>query len=81
MLLESGASRAIDVLGDAWVLRLLRSAFRGTRRFSDFLIQLDVSRAVLSDRLQRMVADQLLVRAAPEGGHAQYRLTERGLDL
>lgn len=81
MLLESGASRAIDVLGDAWVLRLLRSAFRGTRRFSDFLVQLDVSRAVLSDRLQRMVADQLLVRAAPEGGHAQYRLTERGLDL
>lgn len=80
MLLESGASRAIEVLGDAWVLRLLRSAFRGTRRFSDFLAQLDVSRAVLSDRLQRMVADRLLERHGLQGSHAEYRLTERGMD-
>jgi len=81
MLLESGASRAIDVLGDAWVLRLLRSAFRGTRRFSDFLGDLQVSRAVLSDRLRRMVGDQLFEREAPQGGHAEYRLSARGLDL
>ena len=78
---ESGASRAIEVVGDAWVLRLLRSAFRGTRRFSDFLAELPVSRAVLSDRLARMVADGLMERIAPEGGHSEYRLTERGLDL
>lgn len=81
MYLESGASRAIDVLGDAWVLRLLRSAFRGTRRFSDFLTELEISRAVLTDRLQRMVGDELFDRHAPDGGHAEYRLTERGLDL
>jgi DNA-binding HxlR family transcriptional regulator len=77
----SGASGAIDVLGDAWVLRLLRSAFRGARRFSDFLAELDVSRAVLSERLERMVSDQLLEKVAPGGGRSEYRLTERGLDL
>lgn len=77
----SGAARAIDVLGDAWVLRLLRSAFRGARRFGDFLTELDVSRAVLSERLERMVADQLLEKVVPPGGHAHYRITERGLDL
>lgn len=81
MLLESGASRAIDVVGDAWVLRVLRSAFRGARRFSDFLNELPVSRAVLSDRLSRMVGDDLLAREATQGGHAEYRLTDRGLDL
>jgi len=80
-LRASGASRAIEVLGDAWVLRLLRSAFRGARRFGDFLTELDVSRAVLSERLERMVADQLLEKVAPTGGHAHYRITERGLDL
>ena len=80
-LRASGASRAIDVLGDAWVLRLLRSAFRGARRFGDFLAELDVSRAVLSERLERMVTDQLLEKIAPGGGRPEYRLTERGLDL
>ena len=80
-LRASGASRAIDVLGDAWVLRLLRSAFRGARRFSDFLAELDVSRAVLSERLERMVGDRLLEKVAPQGGRPEYRLTERALDL
>jgi DNA-binding HxlR family transcriptional regulator len=78
---ESGASRAIDMIGDAWVLRILRSAFRGTRRFSGFVQALEVSRAVLSERLERMVADGLLVKIAPDGGHAEYRLTEPALDL
>ena len=78
---ESGASRAIDTIGDAWVLRILRSAFRGTRRFSGFLQALEVSRAVLSERLERMVADGLLFKTAPDGGHAEYRLTEPALDL
>lgn len=81
MLRESGASRAIDVVGDAWVLRVLRSAFRGARRFGDFLDELPVSRAVLSDRLSRMVGDALLERHAVGSGPAEYRLTERGLDL
>ena len=80
-LRASGASRAIDVLGDAWVLRLMRSSFRGARRFGDFLAELDISRAVLSERLERLVADQLLEKVAPQGGHAEYRLTGRGLDL
>lgn len=78
---ESGASRAIDAIGDAWVLRILRSAFRGTRRFSGFLQALEVSRSVLSERLERMVADGLLIKTAPDGGHAEYRLTEAALDL
>jgi len=77
----SGASRAIELLGDAWVLRLLRTSFRGTRRFSEFMRTLQVSRAVLSDRLERMVNDQLLVKVCEPGGHPEYRLSDRGLAL
>ena len=81
-LRESGASRAIAVLGDAWVLRILRTAFRGARRFGDFLRELDVSRAVLSDRLERMLADGLFDKcSAPSSAHAEYRLTPRALEL
>ena len=80
-LYATGASRAIEVLGDVWVLRILRSCFRGTRRFSDYQRLLEVARAVLSERLERMAADGLLVRVGEPGHHHEYRLTERGLDL
>lgn len=77
----SGASRALRILGDAWILRILRSSFRGTRRFSDFMRSLEVSRAVLTDRLNRLCNDDLLKKIELPGSHPEYRLTERGLDL
>ncbi|MFC7462496.1 winged helix-turn-helix transcriptional regulator [Hydrogenophaga defluvii] len=77
----SGASRAIEVLGDAWVLRILRTSFRGARRFSDHMHALGVSRAVLSDRLERMCRDGLLEKIVAPSAHPEYRLTETGLAL
>ena len=77
----SSAQRTISVIGDAWTLRILRTVFRGQRRYSDFLSELGISRAVLTDRLGKLVANELLIRHAIEGGHPEYRLTERGLDL
>lgn len=80
-LQASGAALAIDILGDAWVLRILRTSFRGGRRFGDFMEVLQVSRAVLSDRLARLVQDGVLEKLTAEGRHPEYRLTEKGLDL
>jgi DNA-binding HxlR family transcriptional regulator len=77
----SSAQRTIAVLGDAWTLRILRTVFRGKRRYSDFIADLGVSRAVLSDRVDKLVANQVLARVAADGSHPDYRLTERGLDL
>lgn len=77
----SAAQRTIAVIGDAWTLRVLRTVFRGQRRHGDFVRESGVSRAVLSDRLAKLVAHQVLVREAADGKHPEYRLTERGLDL
>ena len=55
--------------------------FRGKRRHGDFVAELGISRAVLSDRLSRLVEYGVLVRAGDVGRHPEYRLTERGLDL
>lgn len=77
----SAAQRTIAVVGDAWTLRILRTIFRGRRRHGDFVREFGVSRAVLSDRLAKLVAHGVLVREAPDGRHPEYRLTERGLDL
>ena len=77
----SSAQRTISIVGDAWTLRILRTMFRGRRRYSDFVSDLGVSRAVLSTRLGKLVANELLIRSVVEGTHPEYRLTERGLDL
>ena len=77
----SAAQRTIAVVGDAWTLRILRAVFRGQRRYRDFVQGFGVSRAVLTDRLTKLVAHEVLWRDAAGGGHPEYRLTERGLDL
>ena len=78
---QSAAQRSIAVIGDAWTLRILRTVFRGKRRYGDFIKEFGVSRAVLTDRLNKLVAHEVLLRDSREGGHPEYRLTERGLDL
>jgi DNA-binding HxlR family transcriptional regulator len=75
------AQRAIAVVGDVWTLRILRTIFRGKRRYGDFVAEFGVSRAVLTDRLTKLVAHGVLMRDAPAGGHPQYRLSASGLDL
>lgn len=78
---SSAAQRTIAVVGDAWSLRILRTIFRGKRRYGDFVQAFGVSRAVLAGRLAKLVDQGVLIRDATGGGHPQYRLTEQGLDL
>ena len=64
----SAAQRTIAVVGDAWTLRILRAVFRGQRRYRDFVQGFGVSRAVLTDRLTKLVAHEVLLRDAAGGG-------------
>ena len=50
-------ARALEVVGERWTLLVLRDCFFGVRRFSDFAAHLDISRAVLSQRLAALVDD------------------------
>lgn len=69
------------MVGDLWTLRILRTVFRGRRRHGDFVAELGISRAVLSDRLARLIEQEVLERVGEVGRHPEYRLTQRGLDL
>jgi DNA-binding HxlR family transcriptional regulator len=71
-------ARALEVLGERWTMLILRDCFYGVRRFSDLLAHLDISRAVLTDRLATLVDAGLLERHA-ESGHPTYELTEAGI--
>ncbi|MFJ4846994.1 MULTISPECIES: winged helix-turn-helix transcriptional regulator [unclassified Streptomyces] len=77
--------RAVDLLGQPWVLLILREVSRGIRRFSDMQNHLGVSRSVLSDRLNGLVERGVLeMRDYQEPGtrrRSEYVLTPMGKDL
>jgi DNA-binding HxlR family transcriptional regulator len=76
---DCSLARALEVVGERWTLLILRDAFFGVRRFSDFQGHLDISKAVLSTRLEALVASGLLSRTGH--GHPEYELTEAALGL
>lgn len=78
---RTAAAYTIRVIGDTWTLRLLRSLFRGTHTFTGFTATLGISKAVLTDRLDRLVRHGVLSRSVSPGRHPSYLLTESGLDL
>ncbi len=77
---DCSLARALEVVGERWTLLILRDCFLGVRRFSDFEAHLDISKAVLSQRLAALVGAGLLVRTG-DAGHRQYAVTQRGRDL
>jgi DNA-binding HxlR family transcriptional regulator len=76
-------ARSADLIGDRWSLLIVRDAFDGMRRFTDFQRNLGVARNILADRLRRLVeAGILAVQPSATGGaYQEYVLTERGEQL
>lgn len=76
-------ARSVDLIGDRWTLLLVRDAFDGTRRFSDFQRGLGVARSILAERLRSLVeAGVFEVQPASDGSsYQEYVLTPRGEQL
>jgi len=73
-------ARVTDLVGDWWTPLVLREAFFGRRRFDELQEALGISRAILAQRLDRLV-DEGLLRREPYEDHPpryEYRLTEKG---
>ncbi|HEY0332335.1 MAG TPA: helix-turn-helix domain-containing protein [Stenotrophomonas sp.] len=73
-------ARAVDIVGDRWSLLIVRDAFDGLRRFSDFQRSLAVARNILSDRLRKLVEAGILdTQPASDGtAYQEYVLTSAG---
>jgi DNA-binding HxlR family transcriptional regulator len=80
---ECALASTLEVLGERWTLLIVRDAFFGVRRYSDWVARLDIPRAVLSDRLRGLVAHGILEkRHDPErAGRQLYELTPAGTEL
>mgnify|MGYP000565370467 CR=1 FL=1 len=76
-------SRSLSVVGDKWTLLIIRSAFLGTRRFSDFQSEIGMTRHRLSDRLNKLVEEQVFDKVEYQNNPVryEYRLSERGKEL
>jgi len=75
-------ARSLAVVGERWTMLILREAFLGQRRFDDFQRNTGIARNILAARLRALVKHGIFQRArANGGGHIEYRLTDKGLDL
>ncbi|MFZ5935701.1 winged helix-turn-helix transcriptional regulator [Pseudomonas sp. HS6-2] len=76
-------ARALEVLGDRWALMILRDAFDGLRRFSEFQKNLGLAKNILASRLKLLVESGLLALQPASDGSAykEYVLTEKGRAL
>ena len=76
-------ARATDLIGDWWTTLVLRDLFFGLRRFDQIQEELGIPRAVLAQRLERLVAEGMVTKVAYEERppRYEYRLTEKGRDF
>jgi DNA-binding HxlR family transcriptional regulator len=78
-------ARTMQVLGERWTVLIVRSAFQGDSRFSDFRDRLGVPTDVLSTRLNTLVDAGIFERRSyREPGsreRSSYHLTQAGSEL
>jgi DNA-binding HxlR family transcriptional regulator len=76
-------ARALELVGERWTFLVLRDVFLGVRRFDALQRDLGVARNVLSARLERLVAEDVLTKVpySERPPRHEYHLTGKGVDL
>ena len=74
---------AIELIGERWAFLILRGAMNGLRHFEQFQAALGIARNILSDRLGKLVAGDILERTPDPGDRRKvvYALTPKGSGL
>lgn len=75
--------KAADIIGDKWILLILREMFLGGTRYNDFQRALPrISPTILSKRLKQLEANGLIIKKTTTGQKtSEYRLTKCGREL
>lgn len=76
---------SLDLLGQKWTLLIVREAFKGVQKFSDFERVLGCPRNLLSARLKLLCEEGILTTVRYEvvgqRGRQRYELTPSGCEL
>lgn len=81
--IDNPLARAVNEVGDGWMLLILWAAFQNVTRFDDFQRELGVARNILAERLRRLTNAGLLEKTPIAEGarRKEYRLTNKGRAL
>jgi DNA-binding HxlR family transcriptional regulator len=74
-------ARSLEVVGERWTLLIIRDAFYGVVRFTNFRSHLDIPPAVLTERLRLLVEHEILTMSIGTSGRDEYLLTHKGVQL
>ena len=74
---------AVELIGEKWAFLILRGALNGLRHFEEFQAGLGIARNILSDRLGKLVAGDILERSSDPSDRRKviYSLTTKGEGL
>jgi DNA-binding HxlR family transcriptional regulator len=80
---QCSISRAAQILGDGWMILLLRELFWGSTRYDEFAAHTGMASNVLAVRLKRLVDAGVITKnpVAGDGRRFDYALTPSGLEL
>ena len=81
--LRRSVGHILDIIGEGWSILIIREAFLGTRRFEEFQSRLGIARNILTARLKKLCANQILDRVPVKEGakRHEYVLTRKGKDM
>ena len=73
----------LNIVGDRWVWLIVREAFYGATRFSEFERNIGIAKNLLSDRLSFLVDEGILDKQdiGENGTRYAYTLTDKGASL
>ncbi len=76
-------ARTLEIVGERWTWLIVRDAFLGLSRYTEFQASLGIARNVLADRLTRLVDEGIFERVlySRRPDRYEYRLTQKGRDL
>lgn len=71
---------AVELIGEKWAFLILRGAFNDLHHFEEFQAGLGIARNILSDRLGKLVAGDILERSPDPSDKRKviYSLTPKG---
>jgi DNA-binding HxlR family transcriptional regulator len=83
MLQRCSIAAALESVGERWSFLILRGAFNGLHHFEEFQSTLGIARNILSNRLARLVENEILRREPDPADRRRvaYHLTDKGRDL
>lgn len=76
------AGCVLDLVGQKWLLHVVREVCKGRTRFNQIQASLGISRALLTARLKTLVAEGIIEMTALSGRKGRHYVpTERGREL